>query len=64
MRVVHLLAGVYLFAFAAVATGQAVLTFGGNAQHTAIYQPAAQDLNRIRWSTSIDLNNTEKPVSG
>jgi hypothetical protein len=58
MRVVHLLAGVYLFAFAAVANGQAVWTFGGNAQHTAIYQPAAQDLNQIRWSTSIDLNNT------
>src|SRR6266705_2340719 len=58
MRLVHLLAGVYLFAFATVVNGQAVLTFGGNAQHTAIYQPAAQDLNQIRWSTSIDLNNT------
>src|SRR6266576_998722 len=58
MRLVHLLAGVYLFAFATVVNGQAVLTFGGNAQHTAVYQPAAQDLNHIRWSTSIDLNNT------
>src|SRR5262245_12057998 len=58
MRVVYLLAGVFLFAFATVANGQAVLTFGVNAQHTAIYQPAAQDLNRIRWSTSIDVNNT------
>ena len=30
--------------------------FAGNAQHTAIYQPAAQPLNRIQWSTTIDLN--------
>ena len=35
-----------------------VSTFGGNAQHTANYNPAAQDLNAIHWSTSIDLNNT------
>lgn len=35
-----------------------VSTFGGNAQHTANYNPAAQDLNTIHWSTSIDLNNT------
>lgn len=35
-----------------------VPTFAGNAQHTAIYQPAAQNLNTIRWSTSVDLNNT------
>jgi hypothetical protein len=33
-----------------------VPTFAGNAQHTAIYQPVAQNLNRIRWSTKIDLN--------
>ena len=41
-----------------IATAQPVLTFGGNSQHTAVYQTAAQDLNRIRWSTSIDLDNT------
>jgi hypothetical protein len=35
-----------------------VPTFGGNAQHTAVYSPAAQHLNAIHWSTSIDLNNT------
>jgi hypothetical protein len=35
-----------------------VPTFAGNAQHTAIYQPAAQDLNTIHWSTSVDLNNS------
>ena len=30
--------------------------FAGNAQHTANFQPAAQPLNRIQWSTTIDLN--------
>jgi len=40
------------------AAAQSVLTFAGNAQHTAIYQPAARNLNRILWSTPIDLNNT------
>jgi uncharacterized repeat protein (TIGR01451 family) len=42
------------------APGQApsVPTFAGNAQHTAIYQPAAQNLNTIHWSTTIDLNNS------
>src|SRR5207249_4151993 len=34
-----------------------VPTFAGNAQHTATYQTAAQNLNAIHWSTSIDLNN-------
>jgi len=43
------------FGIAQAVHGQAVPTFGGNAQHTAIYQPAAQDLNQIRWSTVIDL---------
>jgi hypothetical protein len=40
------------------APGQApsVSTFAGNAQHTAIYQPTAQNLNVIQWSTTIDLN--------
>jgi len=42
------------------APGQAssVPSFGGNAQHTSVYQPAAQNLNTIRWSTTIDLNNS------
>src|SRR3954451_16052231 len=35
-----------------------VPTFAGNPQHTANYQPFAANLNRIRWSTSIDFNNT------
>jgi hypothetical protein len=36
---------------------QSVPTFGGNPQHTSIYQPAAQNLNRIIWSTDIDFRN-------
>src|SRR5215831_10010494 len=35
-----------------------VSTFAGNAQHTANYSTAAQHLNAIHWSTTIDLNNT------
>lgn len=35
-----------------------VPTFGGNAQHTAVYNPTAQHLNSVHWTTSIDLNNT------
>ena len=33
-------------------------TFAGTAQHTAQYFPAAQHLNRVLWSTPIDLNNS------
>ena len=35
-----------------------VPTFAGNAQHTGVYEPAAADLNAIRWSTTIDLRQT------
>jgi hypothetical protein len=38
-------------------TGE-VATFGGNAQHTAVFEPAATDLNAIRWSTTIDRRET------
>jgi len=40
--------------------GQAVAqtTFGGNAQHTGIFNAPAQPLNVIKWQTSIDFNNT------
>ena len=38
------------------AQAPSVPTFAGNAQHTANYQPAAQPLNRIQWSTPNDLN--------
>jgi hypothetical protein len=40
----------------AVPTTSAVVTFGGNAQHTSIYQPAAQELSSIHWQTPVDLN--------
>ena len=33
-------------------------TFAGNAQHTSNYGVAAQSLNTIKWTTSIDFNNT------
>jgi hypothetical protein len=33
-------------------------SFAGNAQHTAVYQPAVPSLNRIRWSATIDFNNS------
>jgi hypothetical protein len=39
------------------ALGQAT-TFAGNAQHTSSYPAPAQPIDRIKWSTSIDLNNT------
>jgi hypothetical protein len=40
-----------------IALGQSP-TFGGNAQHTSSYAPPAQSLNTIKWTASIDLNNT------
>ena len=39
-----------------VSPAHAQSTFAGNAQHTAIYAPAAQALNSVRWSTPLDLN--------
>jgi len=33
-------------------------TFAGNAQHTSVYPAPAQDLNGIKWSTTIDFNPT------
>jgi len=47
-----------VFSFVELAAAQGVPTFSANPQHTSVYQPPAQDLNRIRWSTSIDENNT------
>ena len=35
-----------------------VPTFAGNAQHTSNYATPAQALNTIKWSTTIDFNNT------
>src|ERR1700733_6187224 len=38
--------------------GGSVPSFAGNAQHIAVYQPTVPSLNRIRWSATIDFNNT------
>ncbi|HEV7509555.1 MAG TPA: Ig-like domain repeat protein [Thermoanaerobaculia bacterium] len=47
-----------LFALAGQAgANTTVSTFGGNAQHTAVYTATAQNLNAIRWTTAIDLNS-------
>lgn len=45
-------------AFLLTTTARAQSTFGGNAQHTANYSPAAQNLNMVHWTASIDMNNT------
>jgi hypothetical protein len=37
--------------------GQAT-TFAGNAQHASVYTAPAQNLNSIKWTTTIDHNNT------
>lgn len=48
-----------VLATAALCVAQTIVpTFGGNAQHTAVYNPTAQHLNAIHWSAPIDLNNT------
>ena len=39
-----------------------VPSFAGNAQHTAVYQPTVPSLNRIRWSATVDFNNTGSPT--
>jgi hypothetical protein len=46
-----------LLAVGAIAGAQ-VNSFGGNAQHTNLYTPAAQTMNKIRWQTSIDTSNS------
>ena len=53
-------AGLFCCLFASTSgrvRAQAV-TFAGNAQHTSSYSAPAQNLNTIKWTTSIDLNNT------
>jgi hypothetical protein len=47
----------FLAAVLAVRAQTAISNFAGNAQHTANYSQAAQNLNAIHWSTSVDLNN-------
>jgi Bacterial Ig-like domain (group 3) len=44
--------------FLSIGEAMAQSSFAGNAQHTANYSTAAQNLNAVHWTTSIDLNNT------
>jgi hypothetical protein len=41
----------------AIVSGQSP-TFAHNAQHTSVYDVAAQHLGGIKWSTSVDIPNT------
>ncbi len=45
------------FALGASSFAQAP-TFAGNAQHTSIFTPAAQPMNKIKWQTTIDTQNS------
>lgn len=46
-----------LFCLSSASVFAQATTFAGNAQHTSNYPVAAQTLNKIKWSTSIDFNN-------
>ncbi len=52
------LAGALVAARQTPAVTGVVSTFAGNAQHTAVFEPAAANLNAIRWSTTIDRRQT------
>lgn len=58
VRALSVLAASLGLVFLATGETEAQTTFGGNAQHTANYSPAAQNLNVVHWTASIDLNNT------
>lgn len=45
-------------AFLPLAAGAQTNTFAANPQHTSVYPIAAQNLNRIKWTYDIDLNNS------
>ena len=47
-----------LFVFATSHVFAQARTFAGNAQHTSVYAAPAQNLNKIKWSTTIDFNPT------
>jgi hypothetical protein len=36
----------------------AVPTFAGNAQHTSVYTPTAQDLGRVKWTAGLNSGST------
>ncbi|MEK6337042.1 MAG: Ig-like domain-containing protein [Acidobacteriota bacterium] len=50
-----------VFAFASGEVFAQAVTFAGNAQHTSNYPAPAQNLNVIKWTANIDLNNTGTP---
>ena len=47
-----------MFAASSGMAGAQPATFAGDAQHTAQYSAAAQRLDRVLWTTAIDLKNT------
>ena len=49
---------VCLFTLSAKSTLAQSTTFAGNAQHTSSYAAPAQTMDIIKWTASIDLNNT------
>jgi hypothetical protein len=55
-KVVCLSVSLVLACSLAIARGQSS-TFGGDAQHTGQYSAPAQPLNRVHWSTAINLTN-------
>lgn len=58
-RIVVLIFGLSCFlALSSARVFAQATTFAGNAQHTSNYAAPAQNLNTIKWSTSIDFNNT------
>lgn len=58
LRYAFFVAGLFcLLAFASGEVFAQASTFGGNAQHTNSYPAPARNLNTIRWSKNIDLNN-------
>ena len=56
-RLGGLVGGVAALTVSCELAGAQPATFAGNAQHTGIYGASAQTLNRVIWSTKIDLNN-------
>jgi hypothetical protein len=58
LRSLRSLAAMALAALGATACFAQSPTFCGNPQHTSNYPVAAQNLNRIRWTANIDLNNS------
>jgi len=52
------LLAVFIVALAPSETFAQAVSFAGNAQHTSSYAVPAQNLNVIKWSASIDFNNS------